>query len=230
MAGRKTFTAGEVLQAADVNDFLMDQSVMVFAGTAARGSAIPSPTEGMVTYRSDDDVVEVYTTDWEPVGATPAILEVVSVTKTDTFSASLAAGANTSVTGLSITHSMRSASNKLLITAFFGAAGSSADVGGAGIAVAAGGSLINIGDASGSHTRVTAGGRVAGSASAEVVSMPAITNLYSPGTTSSITYTVEVFNIHQNTSTVTVNTAETSSGNERTSATVSALTIMEVTG
>jgi hypothetical protein len=60
LAGRKTFTAGEVLQAADVNDFLMDQSVMVFAGTAARGSAIPSPTEGMVTYLADSNEVQVF--------------------------------------------------------------------------------------------------------------------------------------------------------------------------
>jgi hypothetical protein len=38
----------------------MDQSVMVFGGTAARSSAIPTPTEGMMSYRTDDDVVEVF--------------------------------------------------------------------------------------------------------------------------------------------------------------------------
>jgi hypothetical protein len=58
--GKKSFTAGEVLTASDVNGYLMDQMVMVFGGTAARGSAIPSPTEGMVTYRTDDKVVEVF--------------------------------------------------------------------------------------------------------------------------------------------------------------------------
>jgi hypothetical protein len=67
--GRKTFTAGEVLTAADVNGYLMDQSVMVFGGTAARGSAIPSPSEGMVTYRSDDNQLEVYNgSAWAGVG------------------------------------------------------------------------------------------------------------------------------------------------------------------
>jgi hypothetical protein len=50
---RKVFTAGEVLAAADVNSFLMDQTVMSFAGTAARGSAIPSPTLGMYTHLED---------------------------------------------------------------------------------------------------------------------------------------------------------------------------------
>jgi hypothetical protein len=50
---RKVFTSGEVLSASDVNSFLMDQTIMTFAGTAARGSAIASPTEGMVTYLAD---------------------------------------------------------------------------------------------------------------------------------------------------------------------------------
>ena len=60
MSGYKDFTTGEVLTADDVQDYLMDQSVMVFASSAARGSAIASPTEGMVTYLSDDDAIEVY--------------------------------------------------------------------------------------------------------------------------------------------------------------------------
>jgi hypothetical protein len=50
---RKVFTAGEVLAAADVNSFLMDQTVMSFASSAARGSAIPSPTLGMYTHLED---------------------------------------------------------------------------------------------------------------------------------------------------------------------------------
>jgi hypothetical protein len=57
---RKVFTAGEVLAAADVNSFLMDQTVMSFAGTAARGSAIPSPVEGMYTHLEDRDRLEFY--------------------------------------------------------------------------------------------------------------------------------------------------------------------------
>jgi hypothetical protein len=48
--GRKEWSPGDTLNAADVNGYLMDQSVMVFAGTAERGSAIPSPSAGMVAY------------------------------------------------------------------------------------------------------------------------------------------------------------------------------------
>jgi hypothetical protein len=38
----------------------MDQTVMLFAGTAARASAIGTPSEGMVTYRTDSNIIEVY--------------------------------------------------------------------------------------------------------------------------------------------------------------------------
>ena len=48
--GRKTFSPGDVLTSSDVQGYLMDQSVMVFAGTATRDSAIPSPSAGMVAY------------------------------------------------------------------------------------------------------------------------------------------------------------------------------------
>ena len=55
--GFKTFTAGAVLAAADVNDYLM-QGILVFGGTAARSSAIPSPVHGQMSFRTDDDVLE----------------------------------------------------------------------------------------------------------------------------------------------------------------------------
>ena len=58
--GKKTFAVNEVLTAADVNGYLMDQSIMVFDDSAARSSAIPSPDEGMVTYLKDTNAVEVY--------------------------------------------------------------------------------------------------------------------------------------------------------------------------
>jgi hypothetical protein len=57
---RKVFTAGEVLAASDVNTYLMDQAIMTFAGTAARGSAIGSATEGMVTYLADSDTFQFW--------------------------------------------------------------------------------------------------------------------------------------------------------------------------
>lgn len=63
--GRKVFAFNEVLTAADVNGYLMDQSVQRFASAAARETAIPAPSEGMVCYLDDTNQVEVYDgTDW----------------------------------------------------------------------------------------------------------------------------------------------------------------------
>ena len=62
---RKQWASLERVTADDVNTNLSDQSVMRFASSAARSAAIPAPTEGMVTYRDDGDVIEVYNgTSW----------------------------------------------------------------------------------------------------------------------------------------------------------------------
>jgi len=59
-SGRRVFTAGDVLMASQVQDYLQDQSVMVFAGTAARSSAIATPSEGMVSVQIDTDDLTYY--------------------------------------------------------------------------------------------------------------------------------------------------------------------------
>jgi hypothetical protein len=58
--GRQVFTAGEVLTAADVNGYLMDQAVMVFADAAARSAGIAAPSAGMMTFLQDVVQVQVY--------------------------------------------------------------------------------------------------------------------------------------------------------------------------
>lgn len=61
-AGYKLFSTGDVLSASDVNTYLQQQTVMVFASAAARTTALSSVlAEGMVTYLKDTDVVEIYT-------------------------------------------------------------------------------------------------------------------------------------------------------------------------
>lgn len=78
--GYKVFTAGEVLTAANVNGYLMEQSVMVFAGTAARSSAIGTPSAGMVSYLSDQAKLQVYGTAWADVSSPGDITEVTAGT------------------------------------------------------------------------------------------------------------------------------------------------------
>jgi hypothetical protein len=60
-AGFRTFVDGDVLTAAQVNTYLMEQAVMVFATATARTTALPTPSEGMVSYLADTNVLEVYT-------------------------------------------------------------------------------------------------------------------------------------------------------------------------
>ena len=67
MSGRKIFTAGEVLTASNLNTYVADQVVFVFAGSAARASGIGTATEGMLSYLEDTNRLEVFTTFWEQV-------------------------------------------------------------------------------------------------------------------------------------------------------------------
>lgn len=69
-AGFKTFSAGEVLLASEVNTYLMQQAVMVFGSSAVRATAIAAPSEGMLSYLSDTNAVEKYTgASWEAIAA-----------------------------------------------------------------------------------------------------------------------------------------------------------------
>ena len=59
--GYKLFSTGEVLTAANVNNYLMRQTVMVFADAASRTTALSGVlAEGMISYRTDAKVMELY--------------------------------------------------------------------------------------------------------------------------------------------------------------------------
>tara|TARA_Y100000361_G_scaffold61850_2_gene54335 strand:+ start:238 stop:912 length:675 start_codon:yes stop_codon:yes gene_type:complete len=73
-AGYKQWATGAVLTSSDMNTYVGDQVVMVFASSSARSSAISSPSEGMVSYLSDSNAVEVYTgAGWEGIGDITAV-------------------------------------------------------------------------------------------------------------------------------------------------------------
>lgn len=59
-AGFRTFVSGDVLTAAQVNDYLMTQSIMTFADATARDAAITSPSEGMHAFLKDTDSFVYY--------------------------------------------------------------------------------------------------------------------------------------------------------------------------
>jgi len=58
--GFKTFATGDILTAADTNGYLMSQTVMVFADSAARSTAITSPQQGMLSFLKGTNSTEYY--------------------------------------------------------------------------------------------------------------------------------------------------------------------------
>ena len=74
MTGSKNWSAGDVLNAADVNSILANQVVMVFADSSARdagfgGSGEPTLAEGMFCYLNDTNEFQIYTgSSWVTIG------------------------------------------------------------------------------------------------------------------------------------------------------------------
>lgn len=81
-AGYKLFQTGDVLTAAQVNTYLNEQTVMVFASSAARTSALSSVlAEGMVSYLQDTNAVEVYDgSNWVSIGSSGDITGITTGT------------------------------------------------------------------------------------------------------------------------------------------------------
>ena len=77
-AGYKLFNTGDVLTAAQVNTYLQEQVVMVFASAAARTTALSGVlAEGMVSYLKDTNATEVYDgSAWVGIGNSGDITEV----------------------------------------------------------------------------------------------------------------------------------------------------------
>ena len=96
----KVFTNGSPLPASDLNTYLMNQSVMVFANSTARSAALTSPTEGMTTYLEDTNKVEVWTgAAWTDINDNSAAIPKSTVTTAGDL---IVADGNASVTRLGI--------------------------------------------------------------------------------------------------------------------------------
>ena len=80
-AGYKLFNTGDVLTAAQVNTYLQEQTVMVFANSTARTTALSGVlAEGMMSYLQDTNSVEVYNgTSWVAL-ASGDLTEIVAGT------------------------------------------------------------------------------------------------------------------------------------------------------
>jgi hypothetical protein len=241
MSGRKTFVGGDILLASELNGFLMDQAVMVFDDAAARTTAIPSPSEGMVTYLKDTDSLWRYTTTWEQVSPIvgsilPAgtVLQVVYAEKTSAQVTGLAGGGTTAITGLSAVITPRATSSKILV--HIDVTGSVATIGGVetgtgfGVIAKRNGSAVSVGDADGSRTRVSSNIAKNEGSSGFRMSSASFSFLDSPATTSALTYTVDILNTMVNSNTMYVNRQAVDDNASRTARGVSRITVMEVQG
>lgn len=82
MSGWKQWADSEVVEATDFQNYIQDQVVQVYAGTAARATALGTAvSEGMVSYLSDTNTLQYYSgTAWVDVSNPGDITEVTAGT------------------------------------------------------------------------------------------------------------------------------------------------------
>ena len=227
-------TTGQLLQY-DGSDWVnVDQAeagaIPVFADAAARTTAIAAPTEGMVTYLSDVNQVQAYTgSAFTPVSS---ILQVVSTSKTDTFSqGSVAGGTFVAVTGLSVSITPTQSTSKVLISGYVVVANEFSAVQAINVAVRLkrGATALNVPSAAGNRVVASSVMRTAGNDPAVAAAIP-FEFLDSPSTTSATTYSIDIGNVGTATSTLFVNRTATDTDTAFFSRASSVITVMEVAG
>jgi hypothetical protein len=228
VAGYREFQTGEVLTAANVNNFLMEQAVLTFPDAAARAAALADVLrEGILTYNEDTAQLEVYDGSAFVVAAPapPAGIgsNVVQAVKTDTFTTT--STSFTTVTGLSLSFTPTSATSKVLLIAQVSA--SLQNTQGVGhFRFSGGNSGTYIGDAGLSDQVRTAVGTFWGTGNNNGQLPFVFVYLDSPATGSAITYAVEARQAFNGT--VTVNNTVLNANDAGSGRTASSLTAIEV--
>ena len=149
------------------------------------------------------------------------VLQVVTATKTDTFT--MASTTYADVTGLSVSITPSSATNKILVMAQVSAMGSVNTALGYGQFVR-GSTAIGIGDASGSRVQSTFVIPFGGVSSSLFTESPMF--LDSPATTSATTYKIQIRS--ENANTIYVNRSEQDANNVAGGRPISTITVMEI--
>jgi hypothetical protein len=186
------------------------------------------PYEGQLIYETDTDRVASYNGSAWVYTAAGAVVQVQSTTKTDTFTASVAQGAKTSITGLSVSITPTSANNKILVVAQI-TGGQTGDGVGSYYQLMRGATAINVGNAASNRQRVTGGFLGDTSAQAqESLTNTVLVFLDSPATTSSTTYSVDVSHARGATVTVYINRSQSDSDQTWIARGASTITVFEV--
>jgi hypothetical protein len=157
------------------------------------------------------------------------ILQVVSTTKTDTWSASITSGGSSAVTGLSATITPSSTSSKVLIIASLHGSDGRDSLNWVGMSVVRDGTTtVGSGDAASSRSSVMGGTYDQYTASAQNMAAAHGEYLDSPSTTSAVTYAVHAHRLSSHTATVYVNRTPGDTNAASTLRTASSITLMEV--
>ena len=192
-------------------------------GVCTSTSRPGSPYDGQLIYETDTNRVAVYDSSaWvykTPASTTGSVLQVVSVTKTDTFVASTST--YTDITGFSATITPTSTSSKIL--AIVTGSGSTVTI----LQLVRGSTPVFIGDTAGNRTL---GSQVLWASAGNVPAVFGFAYLDSPNTSSSITYKVQGRSESGN-SQFCINRANTDSDAANAFVrTASSITLMEIAG
>ena len=218
------FTAGQVLTAAQQTQ--INTGVPVFATTVTRDAAFGTGkkvlAEGQFAYIEATNSTQYYDgAAWQSVSVASGVVQVKSTTKSDTFTMSSTTFAD--VTGLTISITPTSASNKILVIATVNLNGNS------GVNNAMGrlmrdSTAIAIGDADGIRTQASFGGIEFANATSLVST---VLFLDSPATTSATTYKIQIRS--NAAAAVYVNRTQNDANSADLSRTISSITVFEVT-
>ena len=156
----------------------------------------------------------------------PTILQVVSTTKTDTFTTTSAGF--TDITGLSASITPSSASSKIYCVATVnGASTTGNDSSRAMVRLLRDATAIAVGDANGSRTQMSFNLSTRGTNSGKILMNGTVNFLDSPATTSATTYKMQVASEGV---TAIINRQESDADNSDVGLAVSSITLMEVAG
>jgi len=184
-AGAKKFPAFSKLASDDVNNYLMDQTIMRFATTTARDAAFgglgePTLAEGMTCYLDNTNEIQSYNgSNWVSVADTtsPRVLQIVQGTTSTqaTFSS-----ATYAATGITATITPKSTASKIAIFSHIGGVNKQSSNTGTNLALYRNGSSL-----------LFFGARIGFDATAnETNSDASVVYLDSPNTASAVTYAI----------------------------------------
>jgi hypothetical protein len=192
--------------------------------TGVLGSTFYADGSGDLTIQQNGVLINKITSNGLTYRGTGSVLQVLSVTKTDSFSTT--ASVFTDVTGLSVSITPTSSTSKILVMLSMSLAGQNGN-GGAIYKFVRGSTDICVGDLAGSRQQASGGAPYIGDAN--VYNTISGSFLDSPATTSSTTYKIQVVGANAGGG-VYVNRTQndTNASNFYNSRTASTITVMEI--